>query len=111
MLMLFLAASRAIEITSSGNNVAGEKYNLICTIVISGSSDVPSISWNSSRMSYEIVSNGNGTYLNILHFDPLSFLDQGTYTCLVKIADITDIQTYHFTVKGKQPDYALWNLL
>ena len=69
--------------------------------MVNGSSDVPSISWNSSSMSDEIISNGNGTYLSVLHFDPLSFSDQGTYTCQVKIADITDIRTYHLSVNGK----------
>lgn len=101
MYLFLLAASLAIVITSSGKNIAGEKYNLTCTVKINGSSDVPNISWNTS-VSDEIIFKGNGTYSSVLQFHPLLFFDQGMYKCQAKVADITDIQAYYLTVKGKQ---------
>ena len=100
MCLFLLAASLAIVITSSGKNIAGEKYNLTCTVKINGSSDIPNISWNNS-VSDESIFKDNGTYSSVLYFHPLFFSDQGVYKCWTKVADITDIQTYYLTVKGK----------
>ena len=93
-----LLLSSSLAITSSGKNVAGEKYNLTCTVLIDGLADV---SWNYT-FSDEIISNGTGTHSTVLQFDPLLFSHQDTYTCLVKIADITVEQTFYLTVMSKQ---------
>ena len=86
---------------SSDKNIAGEKYSLTCTVMFNGSSDVPNISWNTSLLD-KTVSNGSGIYSSVLYFEPLLFSHEGTYMCQVEVADITDVQTYHLKVIGKQ---------
>ena len=88
-----------ITLTSSGNNIAGEAYYLNCTAVISGSSDTPIISWNSTE-SDRTVSYTNGTYSKVLHFDPLQVSHDSVYTCQVEVADIIDREMYNLTVQS-----------
>ena len=89
-----------IETISSGNNIVGEKYNLTCTVMINGSSDVPSISWNSTVSAETIFHNNAGTYLSVLQFDPLQESHRDLYQCLVKVADITEEELFYLTVQG-----------
>ena len=93
-------ASLLIAITSSGNNIVGEMYNLTCTAVISGSPDIPIISWNSTETD-ETVSYDNGTYSKLLRFDPLKVTHDNVYMCQVKVADIIEEQLFNLTVQSK----------
>ena len=93
-----------MTITSSGKNIAGEKFNLTCTAVIDGSPEVPNISWNSaSTISAEEaleLSYDNGTYISVLQFDPLQESHGDHYQCLVMIADIVEEELFNLTVQG-----------
>ena len=96
---LFLAASKAIEIISSGKNIIGEKYNLTCMVMINGSSDKPSISWNGTVSSN--ISHDNGIYLSVLQFDPLQESHRGHYQCSVRVADVAEeVLQFNLTVLG-----------
>ena len=88
-----------MTITSSGKNIAGEKYNLTCTAVVNGSSDMPTFSWNSS-ISAETTSYDNRTYISVLQFDPLQESHRDHYQCLVTIADIVEEELFNLTVQG-----------
>ena len=92
----------ATEIMSSGENIAGEKYNLTCTIVINGTHDTPrvNITWNST-IPAEIISYDNGTYISILQFDPLQESHRDHYQCLVAVADIVEDNQFYLNVQGK----------
>ena len=87
-----------MTITSSGKSIAGEKFNLTCTVVINGSPDVPSISWNSTISAEETFD--NGTYISILQFDPLQESHRDHYQCLVIIADIAEKELFNLTMQG-----------
>ena len=94
-----LAASLEINIASSGENMAGENYNLSCTAVINGSFDVPNIVWNSTVYA-ETISYDNGTYISILQFDPLQESHRDHYQCSVAVADIVKEMSFYFNVQG-----------
>ena len=96
----FPAASLLIEVSTAGKNIAGETFNLTCTVVIIGSSDVPNISWNSTVSTDTISYNYNRTYLGIVQFDPLQESHHDHYQCLVTIADITEKEMFNLTVQG-----------
>ena len=85
---------------SSGDNTAGEQYNLTCTAVINGSSDIPVISWNRTGAD-ETVSYENGTHSKVLQFDPLQVSDQNIYLCEVRVVDVTWENVFNVTVKSK----------
>ena len=85
---------------SSGDNTAGEQYNLTCTVVINGSSDIPVISWNSTGAD-ETVSLENGTHSKVLRFNPLQVSDQDIYLCEVRVVDIIREDVFNVTVKSK----------
>ena len=104
-LLVTFTASLTITLSSSGDNTAGEEYNLTCTAVINGSSDAPTISWNRTRseeMNQIIMSYDNGTHLNVLQFNPLQVSDQNTYSCEVRVVGITLEDVFSVTVKSKQ---------
>ena len=90
------------EITSSGENIAGEKYNLTCTVVINGTHDTPrvNITWNST-ISADIISYDNETYMSVLQFDPLQESHHDHYQCSVAVADIVEDKQFYFSVQGK----------
>ena len=89
------------EITSSGKSIAGEKYNLTCTVVISGTHDEPrvNITWNST-ISSDTISYDNGTYISVLQFDPLQEAHHDHYQCSVAVADIVDEESFYLSVQG-----------
>jgi hypothetical protein len=98
-------ASLDVQITSSGNSFAGEKYNLTCTVVINGSPDVPIISWNSTISAEETISSGNGTYMSILQFDPLQKSHRDHYQCSVAVADVVEEKIFNLSVQGNFFEY------
>ena len=97
-------ASLLVTVTFSGNNIAGESFHITCTAVINGSSDTPTISWNTTE-SDETVSYDNGTYSKLLQFDPLQVSHDNTYKCQVEVADIIDEQLFDLTVQSKIMSY------
>ena len=99
---LSLAALITTKITSSGENIAGEKYNLTCTVVINGTYDVPrvNITWNST-ISSDTISYDNETYMSVLQFDPLKESHRDHYQCLVAVADIAKEESFYLNVHGK----------
>ena len=104
-----LGASLGMQINSSGNNFAGEKYNLTCTVVINGSSSkIPNISWNST-IPAELISHDNGTYMSILQFDPLQESHHDHYQCSVAVADIVDEESFYLNVQGKFLSIIKWS--
>ena len=90
------------ELTSSGENIAGEKYNLTCTVVINGTHDTPrvNITWNST-ISADTISYDNGTYISVLQFDPLQEFHRDHYQCSVAVADIVEDKQFYLNVQGK----------
>ena len=106
MFTLSLAASIITEITSSGENIAGEKYNLICTVVINGTHDTPrvNITWNST-ISADTISYDNETYMSVLQFDPLQESDRDHYQCSVAVSDIVDEESFYLNVQGNFFEY------
>ena len=98
----FPLASLTVTLTSSGDNIAGEQYNLTCTAVINGSSDIPVISWNTTTSDETTLYYDHGTYSKVLQFDPLQTSDQFSYLCIVKVADIIQEHVFSLVVKSKE---------
>ena len=100
----------------AGNNTstAGEIHRLECSILVTGSTDIPAITWlyndieiiNSSSDATRTVSmtsnSANGSYSSTLMFNPLSTSDAGWYTCRVTLdgAEVNQ-STNVVVIKGK----------
>ena len=97
---LSIVASVTVTLSSSGENIAGVGYNLTCTAVIIGSSDMPIITWNRTEAN-NMLSHGNGTYSKLLQFDPLQASHEDVYMCQVKIVDVVREELINVTVQSK----------
>lgn len=75
-------------------------YNLTCTVMINGSSDIPNISWNVTVPVSETIHYDNGTYISILQLDPLQESHRDHYQCLVTVADIAKEELFNLSVQG-----------
>ena len=71
-----------ISVTASGTNTAGERYNLECSAIVTGSTGQPIITWldpmNNTVPSGMVTTTGS---MSTLTFNPLSASHAGTYTC------------------------------
>ena len=95
-------------------STAEEVHRLECSILVTGSTDIPAIIWlhnnieivNSSSDATRTVSmtsnSANGSYSSALTFNPLSTSDAGTYTCIVTLDGAQVNQSTNIVViKGK----------
>ena len=77
-----IALGPTASITASGSNTAGETYILVCSVIVTGSTDPPTITWsgpvNNPDPSEMVTTTGS---MSTLTFDPLSATHAGTYTC------------------------------
>ena len=99
-----------ISITPSGNNTAGEQYQLNC-IVHTSIDSAPNISWlgppdggtlpsdsNDTRTVSDMMSSGS-THTSILQFDPLQSSHEGNYTCQVTVqGTVTEMRSFQVNV-------------
>lgn len=71
-----------VNITTSGNGIAGGSYSLVCSVEIVGSTDQPNITWidpMNDTVPFEMISATDNT--STLTFNPLSVSHAGNYTC------------------------------
>ena len=102
----------AIAITPSGNNIAGEQYQLTCGVQ---TTDIhaPTFTWtgppndgqlpsdnSDTRMVSDVMSSGS-THTSILQFDPLQSSHEGNYICQVTVGTVTEMSSIQVNVKGK----------
>ena len=113
MYNLFLVGVTA-SITASDTNIAGEMYNLVCSITVIGSALQPTITWlddgvqitslsDSSRTVSATISDVSNMHSSTLVFDPLSASHAGTYTCRAEIASLSVSGERTFTVQVNVP--------
>ena len=97
-------------ITSSGATTAGENYTLECSVIVTGSTDQPSIIWlvagvevpSSDPTRTVLVTSGSaGSYSNTLTFHPLAASHAGTYTCRATVGSAMDTASRTVTVQSK----------
>ena len=101
------------SITPSGNNIAGEQYQLTCTFA-SSIDNTPMFAWVcppsdrtlpsdtrivSNVMSSEILS--GFAYTSILRFNPLNSSHEGNYTCQVMVGNETEMRSIQVNVTSK----------
>ena len=100
----------SVSITTSGNNIAGEQYQLNCTIQ---STVTPTFSWfgppnggplpsvpDDTRMVSGVMSSGF-THTSILQFDSLQSSHEGNYICQVTVGTVTEMRSIQVNVEGK----------
>ena len=99
-----------IAITPSGNNIAGEQYQLTCGVQTTG---LPTFTWtgppnggtlpsdnSDTRMVSEGMSSGS-THTSILQFDPLQSSHEGNYICQVTVGTVTEMRSTQVNVEGE----------
>ena len=90
-----------VSITTSGSNIAGNMYNLLCSVsVVFGT---PNITWFDSNGTKVIDGSGITQTLTIvsdteqkyeLQFNPLMYTHGGEYTCVANLTVIRDDDTF-----------------
>jgi hypothetical protein len=97
-----------IAITSSGTATAGESYSLECTVIVTGSTDLPMITWlmgpMDNRITSGVVTTGS---MSTLKFNPLAASHAGTYTCRVTLGSAMESASRAITVRS---EYSIYNL-
>ena len=90
-----------VSITTSGTNIAGNMYSLLCSVsVVFGTPDITWFYINGTKLL-----NGSGTTqtLNVisdtkqaykLNFNPLMYTHGGEYTCVANLTIIRDDDTF-----------------
>ena len=105
-----LLASVTASITTSGTNTAGETYNLVCSVTVTGSNDQLTITWlnggseitsNSSRTASATTGDGSNGHSSTLTFNPLSVSQAGTYMCTAMADNTTHTAMEEVIVRGK----------
>ena len=105
-----------LSITPSGNNTAGEQYQLICAVDTS-TNNAPNFSWlgppdggllpsgnSDTGMVSDVFSNGIPSgfiHSSILQFDPLQSSHEGNYTCQIEMGNVTEMRSIQVNVEGK----------
>ena len=96
-MLLHAVVDISATIVQAGYNTAREVHRLECSILVTGSTDIPTIAWlhdnfkiiesfnNATRVVSMISNSANGSYSSTLTFNPLSTSDAGTYTCTVTL--------------------------
>ena len=89
-----------LQLTTSGNNTAGEKYTLVCAMsVVTGTT----FQWLRSNMT--IVTNANITMINssvsYLVIDPLKASHEGSVTCQLEFEGTTYEESVYVSVNGE----------
>ena len=98
----FFSVDMAVSITTPGTNTAGETYSLVCSVIVTGSTDTPTITWldpMNSQVPSEMVSTTGS--MSTLTFDPLSASHAGTYTCRATLGGATGTAMEEITVHGE----------
>ena len=90
-----------VSITTSGSNIAGNMYSLLCSVsVVFGT---PNISWFDSKGMIVIDGSGITQTLTMisdteqtfeLQFNPLMYTHGGEYTCVANLTVIRDDDTF-----------------
>ena len=99
-----------VTITSSGTATVGERYSLMCSVTLTGSTDTPTITWmddgveipstDPTRM-VSMTTGSAGSYTSTLTFNPLAASHAGRYTCRATLGSAMDIASRTVTVQGK----------
>ena len=90
----------SVSITHSGDNTAGESYNLRCTVTVTGSTNQPTITWLDS-MNNMITSGVETTdSMSTLTFNPLAASHAGIYTCRATLANIEETESAEVILQG-----------
>ena len=93
----------SVSITPSGTNTAGASYSLVCSVIVAGSTDTPTIAWldpMDSQVPSEVVSTTGS--MSTLTFNPLSTSHAGTYTCRATLGSAnTNQEDVYVTVQGE----------
>ena len=91
-----------VSIISSGTATAGESYSLECTVTVTGSADLPTITWLMGPMDNMITSGVVTTgSMSTLTFDPLAASHAGTYTCRATLGSAMDSEARTITVQSE----------
>ena len=92
-----------VTITTSGTNTAGQTYRLVCSVTVTGSSNLPHIVWldpTSSQFPSDMVSTMGS--MSTLTFNPLSASHAGTYTCRAAVGGGAGVDLELVTVQSKK---------
>ena len=89
------------SITPSGDATAGQIYDLVCSVNVTGSTSQPTITWlvNNTEISSDAartvsMTNGSaGSYSRMLTFNPLAASHAGTYTCKAALGSVEMIES------------------
>ena len=96
------------SITPSGDATAGQIYDLVCSVNVTGSTDQPTITWlvNNTDISSDAartvsMTNGSaGRYSSTLTFNPLAISHPGTYTCKAMLGGAEVNESIVVVIKG-----------
>ena len=95
-----------VSITPSGDNNAGERYSLECTVTVTGSNEQPIITWLMGPMDNMITSGVVTTgSMSTLTFNPLAASHAGIYTCRATLDSVMDSASTTITVQSEWIDY------
>ncbi len=108
----FIPIALSVSLTASGSTVAGEMYNLTCTIIelenINGGAQVLVLEWvgpngdtittESNDVSPGSTTTTGDTTVSTLTFDPLKISQVGLYACRAVITSLNQERTVSFNV-------------
>ena len=90
-----------VSITPSGTGTAGESYSLECTVIVTGSTNQPTIIWL-DPMNHIITSGVETTgNTSTLTFNRLAASHAGTYTCRATLGSAMDSGSTTITVQSE----------
>ena len=102
----------SVSITPPGTVAAGQNYDLVCSVVVTGFTGQPTITWQdadgvpltfSNKLTVSMTVNiSDDSYSSTLTFTPLSVSDAGMYMCVANTLELTQLQSVSVTsVRGK----------
>ena len=98
ILLFSVSTSLSVTVTSSGNNLIGSKYSLLCSVSVSDGESISHIIWfRGANTELE----GNNSFFLTLTFPSLSVGDEGTYTCCVEVGTLVKIRHTELMVSSK----------
>ena len=100
-----------ISVSNDGGSfIAGQSYNLTCTVTLENTADTPTVEWlgpnsnplsNSSDITVERLRVNNFTYTTTLHFTTLRTSHGGQYSCQVTLGSVNNTAAMNITVLSK----------
>lgn len=70
----------SVSITPMDNKIAGQNYSLKCSVNVTGSDNIPTLTWLDQMNNKRVMTNGDQS-TSVLSLSSLSPSDVGVYTC------------------------------